>query len=229
MSADPITGFLAQVIHQRDGLRVDLLKDLAEPERWSEGQEGWAEPGLVARLIPECRSRLVAAYAAARAHAQGAGLLTARLAESLEAALEQHTALLDAYDNASADRSLHIPAVVVVAHAEATTRLLRLWPGEPAEADRWQVDVGRFRYGGGAWQLLDGKPMRLLHAFVTAKNHVLGHEQIRTLDDLYDVLEPYRDVSDLNKQLRKLLRLKANPIQPIYGSEAYRLDPPQFS
>src|SRR5262249_53537363 len=161
------TQFLAEVIHQRDGLQADLIRELAEPEQFTEGAEGWALPGSMGRLIPECRKRFRAAYALAAAHArqERAGLPGSRLAEALDVVMGEHESLLEAYVEAAEDRRQHVPAEVWIAHGQAATRLLRLWPAagtalpEEPVSDEWEVDVGQFRYGKGPWYTLNGKPL----------------------------------------------------------------------
>jgi hypothetical protein len=141
--ADPITQFLAEVIHQRDGLQADLPKHLTEPEQFTEGAEGWALPGLMDRLIPECRNRFRAAYSLAAAYArqERAGLPVSRLAEALDAVMEQHELLLEAYAEAAADRRQFVPSEIRIAHAQAATRLLQLWPTAEAGDDAPQPDA----------------------------------------------------------------------------------------
>jgi hypothetical protein len=234
---DPITQFLAEIIHQRDGLQADLIRELAAREQFTEGAEGWALHGLVGRLIPECRNRFRAAYALAAAHArqERAGLPGSRLSEALDSAMEQHERLLEAYVEAAEDRRQHVPAEIWLAHGQEATRLWRLWPAagmmmpEEPFCDTWEVEVGTFRYGNGEWHILAGKPLRLLRGFVAASNHVLTHDQIRQLDDPdYETDRIYGDVADLNSNLLSLMKLSEKPIKSIRGEKAYKLHSPIF-
>jgi hypothetical protein len=90
----------------------------------------------------------------------------------------------------------------------------------------WSFSVGGFRYKNKSYQLA-GQKLALLEAFVNAHDTTLSHREINnTCSAGFAVSRHHQYVSELNRELRRFWRVKDNPVQPIRGSDAYRLYPP---
>jgi hypothetical protein len=99
---------------------------------------------------------------------------------------------------------------------------------EAEEGQReWEFGPGWFRYKTETYNTVTGKNLRLLEAFVKARQKTLTHDNItKACNDDFGSRPAYNYVSELNATLCKLWRLSENPIQPIPGERAYRFNPP---
>jgi hypothetical protein len=106
----------------------------------------------------------------------------------------------------------------------------RLVESRPLPRTDWEFGTGQFRYKD-EWNDLEGQSWKLLRAFVT-KDLALTHQEV--CDWCCGDGEPgsglsdrhYAYVSELNKKLCRIWKLKDKPIRPIRGLEAYLLYPP---
>jgi hypothetical protein len=100
----------------------------------------------------------------------------------------------------------------------------------PEEVPEWEFGPGRFRYRGGKWDdRLTGQSFRLLQEFYEATDKTLSHNQINRIcsrDPNGYTSRANAYVSELNRKLRTLLKLRDSPIVPIPGQQIYRLQSP---
>jgi hypothetical protein len=95
-----------------------------------------------------------------------------------------------------------------------------------AQPKEWEFSPGHYRYRGGPLTPLRHQLYRLLTAFVDAKEMILTHAQIiSAVTDDDSSTRVYQYIGELNKDLRQQFQIDKNPIVPIQGGGAYRLDP----
>jgi hypothetical protein len=99
--------------------------------------------------------------------------------------------------------------------------------GTEESAPDWEFLPGRFRYKD-KWHNLNGNSLKLLMAFVNARQHILTHDQINDACSEGGGDRPHAYVSELNSRLPKdWTARETKPVVPVPGAKAYRFTPPK--
>jgi hypothetical protein len=111
--------------------------------------------------------------------------------------------------------------------ADALASLLRDFVARLKEppAEGWEWGPDHFRCGPNEFQLRRPVLLRLLRAFVEAKDNILSNTEVdRACDPQGYVVRPDQRVSELNRQLRRLWQVADNPIISCgQGSKAHKI------